>query len=90
MTRSVTIVNTSNWEHEDVEVVEMNEGWPSNKVVLQPGDETTVGPYAKGQTVSVIMKAREHIEPVAFYDEHGDQDWPKVEVHKPVGRTKKD
>ena len=85
MTRSVTIVNTSNWEHEDVEVVVT--GTDPEKVgeraVLKPGDFVTAGPYTKGQEVNVRMVGVEPQEPQPFRDADGNQDCPRVEVHKP-------
>ena len=51
MTRSVTIVNTSNWEHEDVHVVaagNLEAAWRKCPSILQPGDSVVVGPYGEG------------------------------------------
>ena len=82
MTRSVTIVNTSNWEHEDVAVMAAHHGGVALHT-LKPGDTMLVGPHADGQLVSVTMQGVTPAEPVPFRDADGEQDWPKVEVHKP-------
>ena len=55
MTRSVTIVNTSNWKHEDVErIVSRGFQLPSSPRVLKPGDMEVVGPYSRDQPVTVF------------------------------------
>ena len=82
MTRSVKIVNTSNWEHEDVEVTVVSKT-ETKKVSLQPGDTCDVGPYSDGELVSVIMSGVTPETPVPFRKEGGGQDFPTVEVHKP-------
>ena len=56
MTRSVTIVNTSNWEHEDVEVVEVPESGSAESTMLKPGDKMTCGPWGPGQRVTLVLK----------------------------------
>ena len=43
MTRSVTIVNTSNWEHEDFT---FDFGEKHIPVTLKPGEQHTIHPYA--------------------------------------------
>ena len=89
MTRSVTIVNTSNWEHEDVEVLPMydNKG-DAEKVTLKPGDSLSIGPYTNGQLVRVRLQAVQPAEPVPFRDADGKQDLPRVDIHKPVQHQK--
>ena len=84
MTRSVTIVNTSNWEHEDVEVMPCydNKG-DAQKFTLKPGESKKIGPYTNGQKVRVFLTAVQPAEPVPFKDADGNQDWPRVEIHKP-------
>lgn len=83
MTRSVTIVNTSNWEHEDISV--KVEG--ASPVRLQPGEKLICGPYSVGEAgdVQVHMIALEDAEPIPFKNEDGSQDLPSVEIHKPKG-----
>ena len=47
MTRSVTIVNTSNWDGEDYEIVERHAGAPHAKETvtrLRPGERVMVNP----------------------------------------------
>ena len=83
MTRSVTIVNTSNWEHEDMEVIPMVDGWPREHRVLAPGDSMVGGPNGPEGIVSYLIRPRTRAEPVPFKDAEGNQDWPKVEIHKP-------
>ena len=85
MTRSVTIVNTSNWEHEDVRaIIQYADGRESAAVTLKPGDQMTCGPYTNGQVVQVQLAGQEPATPIPFKDADDNQDWPKVEVHKPT------
>lgn len=84
MTRSVTIVNTSNWEHEDVEVVEMQNGWPVHRAVLEPGDKMVGPPNSPNLVTTYLIRGLSKKEPVPFKDADGNQDWPRVEVHKPT------
>ena len=84
MSRSVTIVNTSNWEHEDVEVHEFNRGHPPKVTMLKPGDQLACGPWNQGDTTSLVINGVGSKDPVPFKDADGNQDWPKVTVHKPV------
>lgn len=83
MTRSVTIVNTSNWEHEDVEVVQYIGGWPE-KTRLQPGDKLVLHHGAES-VANIAMKGVRDKEPVPFKKEDGTQDLPRVEIYKPKG-----
>ena len=83
MTRSVTIVNTSNWEHEDVEVNQIHLSAMDKTVRLKPGESMMVGPYSKGPVAVIRIAPVEEEEPIPFKDAEGNQDWPKVEVHKP-------
>lgn len=82
MTRSVTIVNTSNWENEDIDVTVAGPGRTETHR-LQPGDKIVCGPHNDGQMVGVMLNAVTPKKPVPFHAEDGSQDWPKVEVHKP-------
>ena len=81
MTRGVTIVNTSNWEHEDVSVMVRNRA----PVRLKPGECMTVGPYVIGTEgdVELHMVAIEEMEPKPFMDADGKQDLPGLTIHKP-------
>ena len=88
MTRSVTIVNTSNWEHEDVEVNQIHLSAMDKTVRLKPGEKVTVGPYDKASAAVIRIAPIEEQEPVPFEDAEGNQDWPKVKVHKPEPRVK--
>ena len=83
MTRSITIVNTSNWEHEDVEVNQIHLSAMDRTVRLKPGEKMTVGPYDKNSVAVIRIGVVEDNEPVPFKDAEGNQDWPRVEVHKP-------
>ena len=86
MTRSVTIVNTSNWEHEDYIVrrrrsdFDGGTGLPDD-TRLQPGD---VMQFTPGRESISILPVEEQT-PVPFRDADGNQDWPRVEVHQPKG-----
>ena len=70
MTRSVTIVNTSNWKHEDVFVGERYDSkgmsMPGNAIRLAPGDKMTVGPYEVDKEVVITIKAVEDKKPEPF------------------------
>ena len=83
MTRSVTIVNTSNWEHEDVEVNQIHLSAMDRTVRLKPGESMTVGPYDKSSVAVIRIAPVEEKEPIPFKGDDGEQDWPRVEVHKP-------
>ena len=87
MTRSVTIVNTSNWEHEDVEVNQIHLSAMDRTVRLKPGESMTVGPYDKVSVAVIRIAPVEEKEPTPFKKEDGEQDWPTVEVHKPKGQA---
>ena len=84
MTRSVTIVNTANWEHEDVEVNQLNLRAMDKTVRLKPGEMTVVGSHYKDLVSIIRIAPVEEKEPAPFKDADGNQDWPRVDVHKPV------
>ena len=84
MTRSVTIVNTSNWEHEDIVVCEFPGTGVSGQITLKPGDQMTCGPHDNDTRMTLVLAPQEPRKPVPFRDEYGNQDMPRVEVHKPV------
>ena len=92
MTRSVTIVNTSNWEHEDVAItVHPNRASQGNlpPLRLAPGEKHVVGPYDKDEVVHITLLPIEEREPAPFKNEDGSQDWPKIDIHKPKpGKSK--
>lgn len=79
MTRSIKIINTSNWEHEDVVVV-----IDGVMQMLKPGEHAYSGPYSKGIPVQVNMIGVEGGEPVPFRDAEGVQQTPSVKVIKPI------
>ena len=83
MTRSITIVNTSNYEHEDVEVNQIHLSASDRTVRLKPGDKMTVGPYGKDSVAVIRIEAIEEKEPIPFKGVDGKQDFPRVGVHKP-------
>ena len=89
MTRSVTIVNTSNWEHEDVAVNQIHLTAMDRTVLLKPGESMTVGPYDKNLVALIRIEPVEEKEPVPFKDADGNQDMPRVDIHKPVQNKKK-
>ena len=81
MTRSVTIVNTSNWEHEDY-IVHGYQGHYPDGTRLRPGEHVCFTP-TDGMTITLEGVAEKNAVP--FYDADGKQDWPRVEIHKPKG-----
>ena len=85
MTRSVTIVNTSSWESENVLVTATSKYAASEQKMLEPGDKMTVGPHAEGELVAVAIQAALPADAKPFHDAEGNQDWPRLEVHKPKG-----
>ena len=86
MTRCVKLVNTSNWHHEDIEVVMVNGTHPVHRKRLAPGDSLDIGPWGKhlDDVTMLYVKPVEDKEPVPFRKPDGGQDWPTVEVHKPI------
>ena len=83
MTRSLTIANTSNWQHEDYELnIPMNnptEGIPTYKTVrLKPGEHISYCPVTKTFTLSGQEKQDE--TPVPFYVNGEGQVVPDVRV----------
>ena len=81
MTRSVTIVNTSNWEHEDY-IVHGYEGHHPDGTRLRPGEKVTFTP-TDGMAIRLEAVAEKNAVP--FRDAEGNQDFPRVDVHKPKG-----
>ena len=86
MTRSVTIVNTSNWDNEDYIV--KKEGWDGSEeeICLRPGESATFTPK-DGKPVVLAESVPEGKEPIPFYrqaSKNGKRDdeqvWPCVEV----------
>ena len=86
MTRSVTIVNTSNWDNED-DIVK-KEGWhvKEEEIRLRPGETTTFTPK-DGAPVVLAESVPEGIEPTPIYRKatrNGKRDdgqvWPCVKV----------
>ena len=79
MTKSVTICNTSNWEGENLSVMEsgyITELKPGGKMQIHPRPDPDGG---EGDLhISVYFEDNKYITP--FKDEHGDQVFPKVNV----------
>lgn len=79
MTRSITIVNNSNWEHEDYAVVT-----PRGVVYLKPGERTTFTP---DNFANVAVQEVTPEKPEPFHDrDEGVQLTPHIEVTMRGGR----
>ena len=74
MTRSVTIVNSSNWDGEDY-AVKVGDG---PKYFIEPGDKIMFCVYSKEIPISIIPLQSKEPEP--FKDKEGKQILPIVEV----------
>ena len=78
MTRSITIVNTSNWDGEDYKVISkdnrpVEHPMPDQVVILKPGDQTVIYP----DTHNIVFEKLESKEPEPFR-QNGDQTFPEV------------
>ena len=73
MTASITIVNTSNWEGEMVEVT-------SNDITvrLEPGESTEI--HKRDSSIDVPIRFYAEPESKPFYNDEGAQVFPEVEV----------
>ena len=83
MTRSLTIVNSSNWEHEDYEFsIPMNNPTAGpviyKTVRLKPGEYISYSPYT--QTFIVTGEEKQDKAPVPFYVNGEGQVIPIVRV----------
>ena len=81
MTRSITIVNTSNWDGEDYEfeITKTTENTGEKHTVsLKPGEKHILSPYAYQET-TIAVKATESKKPEPFYL-NGRQVLPDVAV----------
>ena len=85
MTRSLMIVNTSNWEHEDYEV-EL-QGWDGakRKVLLKPSEYHVFTP-GDGESIIGVRKVEE--EKAVPYQLNGRQVLPEVHVGFSGGQAK--
>jgi len=76
MTRSVTIVNTSNWRYEDIDV-EYEAGDVVTVDTLKPGE---MRKYYADQKIRRIDHVDGRKKPEVFRDQYGDQVTPEVDV----------
>lgn len=74
MTRSLTIVNTSNWYGENYDIL-TPEGWKT----LQPGERTTVAPLCMPGEATVGVRVQDGPETRPF-KLNGEQVLPVVHV----------
>lgn len=79
MTRRLDIVNLSNWDGEDYDVVTTKESKhdASEKVTLKPGESLSVYPHQLA-AIAVVPSQSKELEP--FRDESGAQVTPQMKV----------
>ena len=78
MTQSVTIVNTSNWEGEMVEVLAGEKNDIS--IQLYPGESTQIHPSEYKNSIAVPIRFWRTGERKPFRDDEGKQVFPDVDV----------
>ena len=76
MTRSAQIINTSNHEGEDLEVIIIDENGHNN-MVLKPGDIGWINSYGPATVVSIPRTSQ---TPKPFLNEDGKQITPNTKV----------
>ena len=72
MTRSVTITNTSNWQHEDYAII-----IDGVRRIIQPGESVITNPYS---TAEVKIEPLEPEKAKPFRNRMGDQTLPESKV----------
>ena len=79
MTRSVAIVNTSNWKEEDYKVEYIDHGYGAEEVVsyIKPGEYSYLPGY---KPIDVKITPVEEGTPQPFYDDDGKQITPDLTV----------
>ena len=77
MTRSLLIVNTSNWDGEDYRV-EIARGDLKEITTLNPGECVNVHSYAEPVELTVFPEESKTPEP--FFDDEGEQITPQMTV----------
>ena len=80
MTRSAEIVNTSNYDGEDLEVITIGDSNVCDARVLRPGDYAHIGAYVEGSKSIVVLIPRTSKTPVPFVDEEGKRITPSLKV----------
>ena len=79
MTKSITVVNTSNWDGEDVEL-ELTQGGtptPSRLHNLQPGEKVQISLEGGNKDILVRSNSKEETKPFVL---SGKQVYPQVSV----------
>ena len=76
MTRQLHLVNLSNYDGEDYEIITVHEHGVE-KGVIKPGDSSYVPSYSKSTIVAI---PRESKTPEPFIDDNGKQLLPKMNL----------
>ena len=76
MTRRLCIVNLSNWDGEDYEVV-TSELYAAEKMTLRPGESLDISPH---ETAAIAVQATESKELEPFRNQDGVQVTPQMKV----------
>ena len=78
MSRILKVVNLSNWDGEDYEVVTQTSSGAICQETLKPGEEVSImDAHLKG---AVLFRPTESKEPELFKDDEGKQMVPKMDL----------
>lgn len=81
MTKSITIVNTSNWDGEDVELDSQAILEGTGKKILRPGESIKLNyPFAGEVSLDVRVTDKEKDKTAPIKDDTGEQVVPVVNV----------
>lgn len=81
MTMQVTLVNTSNWEGEDIQVAMMNMyGSKANPSVIKAGEMETMHFRDYSDEVCLVIRKKRSADSKPFRDKDGKQIFPKAYV----------
>ena len=78
MTRSLVIINTSNWKHEDYEIIDLE---TNDSQQLKPGEQCMVPLYNKGALRKLKITAIELEKSVPFINKNGKQIVPVLDIN---------